>query len=89
MCYEPRGIFHMRAQVSEVVLLTQLARKIYLMFRLLVPPSITSVLVNIISIFILVPTLMIIFTLFLIPPGCWLPFWSDDYTESTLTVWVG
>ena len=57
----------MRAQVSEVVLLTKFARKLYLMFRLLVPPSITSVLVIIISIFILVPTLMIIFPFFPIP----------------------
>ena len=51
--------------MSEVVLLTQLARKLYHTFRLLVPPSITSVLI--ISIFVLIPTLMIIFTLFLIP----------------------
>ena len=57
----------MRAQVSEVVLLTQFARKLYIMFRLLVPPSITSVLVIKISIFVLVPTLMIIFHIFLIP----------------------
>ena len=53
--------------MSEVVLLTQLARKLYLTFRILVPPSITSFLVIIISIFVLVPTLTIIFTLFLIP----------------------
>ena len=56
----------MRAQMSEVVVLTQLARKFHLMFRLLVPPSI-SVLVVIISIFILVLDLTIIFSLFLIP----------------------
>ena len=37
------------------------------MFSLLVPPSITSILVIIISIFILIPTLMIIFPFFLIP----------------------
>ena len=55
--------------MSEVVLLTQFARKHYLMIRLLVPPSITSVLVIKISIFVLAPTLMIIFTLFLIPSG--------------------
>ena len=52
--------------MSEMVLLTQFARKLHLTFRLLVPPSI-SVLVIIISIFILVPTLMIIFPFFLIP----------------------
>ena len=51
-----------------MVVLTQLARKIHLMFRLLVPPSI-SFLVIIISVFILVPTLTIIFTLFLVPFG--------------------
>ena len=60
----------MRAQVSEVVLLTQFVRKIYLTFRLvLVPPSIAGVLVIKISIFILVPILTIIFTIFLIPSG--------------------
>ena len=54
--------------MSEMVVLTQLARKLNLTFRLLVPPSI-SVLVIIISIFILISTLMIVFTLFLIPSG--------------------
>ena len=39
------------------------------MFILLVPPSIAGVLVIKIGIFILVPTLTIIFTLFLIPFG--------------------
>ena len=67
LCYEYRGIFHMRGQVSEVVLLTQLARKLYLTFILLVPPIITSILVIIISIFILIPTLTIIFLFILIP----------------------
>ena len=57
----------MRAQVSEVVLLTQFVRKLNLTFRLLVPPSITSVLVIKIINLVLVPTLTIIFTLFLIP----------------------
>ena len=57
----------MRAQVSEVVVLTQFGRKLNLTFRLLIPPSITGILVIKIGIFILVPTLMIIFTLFLIP----------------------
>ena len=52
--------------MSEMVLLTQFARKLHLMFRLLVPPSI-SVLVIIIRILVLVPTLMIIFSFFLIP----------------------
>ena len=56
----------MREQVSEMVLLTQFSRKLHFMFILLVPPSI-SVLVIIISIFVLVPTLMIIFSFFLIP----------------------
>ena len=49
-----------------MVVLTQLTRKLHLTFRLLVPPTI-RVLVVIISIFILVPTLMIIFSFFLIP----------------------
>ena len=53
--------------MSEVVLLTQLARKLNLTFRLLVPPSIAGVPVIKIGIFILVPTLMIIFTLLIIP----------------------
>ena len=59
----------MRAQVSEVVLHTQFSRQIYLTFRLLVPPSIAGILVIKISICILVPTLMIFCTLFLIPSG--------------------
>ena len=53
--------------MSEVVLLTQLARKLNLTFRMLVPPSIFGVLVIIIGIFILIPTLTIVFTLLLIP----------------------
>ena len=53
--------------MSEVIILTQITRKIHLTFRLLVPPSIISVLVVIISIFVLIPTLMIIFSFFLIP----------------------
>ena len=57
----------MRAQVSEVVLLTQFSMKLYLTFRLFVPHSITGILVIKISILVLVPTLMIVFTLFLIP----------------------
>ena len=59
----------MRAQVSEVVLLTQFARKLNLTFRLLVPPSIAGILVIKIGILVLVPTLTIVFTLFLIPSG--------------------
>ena len=55
--------------MSEVVILTQFARKINLMFRLLVPPSIAGILVIKIGIFILFPTLTIVFTLFLIPSG--------------------
>ena len=55
--------------MSEVVILTQLARKLNLTFRLLVPPSIAGVLVIKIGIFILISTLMIVFTLFLIPSG--------------------
>ena len=39
--------------MSEVVLLTQLARKLNLMFRLLVPPRISGILVIRIGIFIL------------------------------------
>ena len=55
--------------MSEVVLLTQIARKLNLTFRLLVPPSILGILVIRIVISILIPTLMIIFTLLLIPSG--------------------
>ena len=55
--------------MSEVVVLTQLARKLNLKFRLLVPPSISGVLVIRIGIFIPIPTLMIVFTLLLIPSG--------------------
>ena len=64
----------MRAQVSEMVILTQLARKLHHTFRLLVPPNI-SVLVIIISIFILVPTLMIIFSFFIIPSRLLVALW--------------
>ena len=56
----------MREQVCEMVLLTQFARKIHLTFILLVPHNI-SVLVIIIRIFVLVPTLTIIFPFFIIP----------------------
>ena len=59
----------MRAQVSEVIFLTQLARKFNLTFSFLVPPSITGILVIIIIIFIPIPTLMIIRTLLFIPSG--------------------
>ena len=55
--------------MTEVVILTQFEKKLNLTFRLLVPPSITIVLVIKIGIFVLVPTLMIVFTLFLIPSG--------------------
>ena len=55
--------------MSEVVILTQLSRKLNLTFRLLVPPSISGILVIRIGIFILIPTLMIVFTLLLIPSG--------------------
>ena len=69
LCDEPRGVFHTRAQVSEVVIITQLARKLNLTFRLLVPPSIAGILVIKIGIFIPIPTLTIVFTLLLIPSG--------------------
>ena len=55
--------------MSEVIILTQLVRKFNLTFRLLVPPSITGILVIKIGIFIPIPTLTIVFTLFLIPFG--------------------
>ena len=54
--------------MSEVVILTQFARKLKLTFRLLTPPSIVGVLVIIIGNFIPIPTLTIVFTL-LIPSG--------------------
>ena len=47
--------------MSEIIVLTQLARKLHLTFRLLVPPSI-SVLVISITILFLIPTLTIIFS---------------------------
>ena len=50
-----------------MIVLTQHARKFNLMFRLLVPPCITGVLVIIISIFVPIPTLMIVLTLIFIP----------------------
>ena len=55
--------------MSEVGILTQLARKLNLTFRLLVPPNLMIILVIKIGIFVLVPTLTIVFTLFLIPSG--------------------
>ena len=59
----------MREKVSEVIILAQIARKLNVMFRLLVPPIFTFILVIKISIFILIPTLTIIFPVFLIPSG--------------------
>ena len=50
--------------MSEVVILTQFSRKIDVTFILLVPPNIAGVLVIKIGIFILFPTLTIVFTLF-------------------------
>ena len=55
--------------MSEVVFLTQLARKLNLTFRLLVPASISGVLFVRVGIFIPIPTLTIVFTLLLIPSG--------------------
>ena len=52
-----------------MIVLTQLARELNLMFILLVPPSISAILVITVSILILIPTLSIIFTLFSIPSG--------------------
>ena len=58
-----------------MIVLTQLARELNLTFSLLVPLRISTILVIIVSILILIPTLsIIIFTLFLFRPGCWLPF---------------
>ena len=59
------------------------------MFRLLAPPNIVGVLVIKISIFILLPTLMIIFTLFLIPSGLLVSLLVQRLQKSTLAVWVG
>ena len=53
--------------MSEVVILTQLTRKLHLTFSLLVLPNITSILVIIIRIFFLMPTLTVIFPFFRIP----------------------
>ena len=53
--------------MSEVVILTQFARKLNLTFRLLVPPSISGVLVIRVGNFIPIPILTIVFTLLLIP----------------------
>ena len=59
----------MRAQVSEVVLLSQFARKLNLTLILLVPPALRAFLSLKLAFFVLVTTLTIIFTLFLIPSG--------------------
>ena len=48
-----------------------------------------SVLVIIISIFILVPTLTIIFTFFFIPSRLLVSLWFDECMESTLVILVG
>ena len=54
--------------MSEVVILTQLARKSYLPLRILVPPSIIIVIVLVISLIIIfIPTLFIIFSFLFIP----------------------
>ena len=53
--------------MSEVVIITQLARKLNLTFRLLVPPRISGILFIRVGIFIPIPTLTIVFTLLLIP----------------------
>ena len=53
--------------MSEVVILTQLATNFNLTFRPLVLPNISGILVIRIGIFIPIPTLMIVFTLLLIP----------------------
>ena len=50
-----------------MIVLTQLSREFNLMFSFLVPPSITGMLVIIISILIAIPTLTIILTLLFIP----------------------
>ena len=54
----------MKAQVSEVIVLTQTARKFNFMFSFLVPHSIMGILAIIISNFIPIPTLTIILTPF-------------------------
>ena len=89
MCYELQGILHMRAQVSEVIVLTQLTRKLQLTLRLLVHPSIVCVLVIITTILIFIPTLTISCSFLLFLLGCWLPFGLDVCIESTLVDWVG
>ena len=89
LCYEIRGVLHTREEVSEVIILTQLIRKLQLRLRLLVPPSIILVLVIIITIFIFMPTLMIIFSFLFIPSRLLLPFGLDVCMESTLVDWVG
>ena len=53
--------------MSEVIFLTQLARKLNLTIRLLVPPSISGILVIRFDIFISISTLTIVFTLLFIP----------------------
>ena len=75
--------------MSEVIILTQIIRKLHLTLRLLVPPSIVRVLVIIITILIFIPTLTIIFPFFLFLPSYWLSFGFDVCTESTLVDWVG
>ena len=57
-----------------MIVLTQLAREFNLMFSLIFRPSITCILVIIISILIPIPTLMIILTLLSIPFGLLVTF---------------
>ena len=57
----------MRAEVSEVIILKKLTRKLHLMLRMLVLPRIVHVLVIIITILIFIPTLFIIFSFLFIP----------------------
>ena len=52
--------------MSEVIIPTNITRKFNLTFRFLIPPNIIVVLV-IISIFIPIPTLSIVFTFLVIP----------------------
>ena len=62
--------------MSEVVIPAHLARKFYLLLRLLVPPNIIIFIVLVIRLIIIfIPTLFIIFSFLFIPSRFLVTFW--------------
>ena len=74
--------------MSEVIIPTQLANKFYLTLSFLSPLSLLLFL-SLLSFSFLFPPFRLFLHFFLFHPGCWLPLWFDDCTESTSIVWVG